>query len=169
MGTQSRVGAVARHGVTAVVEAALVVAIAATLVVAASVVTNQAPGGAEDAFAAKGGKPGVTATGAFISVNEGSDLRLGGAVTFSSQAGALGGGEYPMIVVACFSDATGDKVYAQLDRPEATFVLGGGSSKWWNVGGAADCKATLYAYGGKDRGYDTIRTLAGPVTFHAGG
>jgi hypothetical protein len=58
-------------------------------------------------------------------------------------------------------------VYGQLDYPSTAFVLGGGSSDWWIVGGNANCIAHLYAYGGKSQGSDTIRELAAPVAFAA--
>jgi hypothetical protein len=65
-------------------------------------------------------------------------------------------------------DADGSVIYAQLDHPDATFVLGGGSSEWRSRGGSADCSASLRAYGGRSGGQDTIRVLAGPIQFHAG-
>jgi hypothetical protein len=157
----------ARRWASAALEATLVIAIGATLVLGFALATGGDPAGADNVFAGKGRVVGTAASS--ISLDAGSDLRLGGKVTFTTSAGDLGGGEYPMIVVSCYSDATGDKVYAQLDHPDSTFILGGGSSKWWQVGGSADCKATLYAYGGRSKGYDTIRELAGPVPFHAAG
>ncbi len=156
-----------RHGVAAMLEAALVVAVAGALVFGFAVVTGNDPSGADHVFAGKGHNASTASSS--ISLDSGGDLRLGGKVTFTSNAANLGGGEYPMIIVACYSDSNGDKVYAQLDHPDTVFVLGGGSSKWWGVGGGADCKATLYAYGGKEKGYDTIRELAGPAEFHAAG
>lgn len=152
-----------RHVVMAIAEGALVTAIAVALVFAGSVVTGSGPAGA-DQVAAKARAP---LTSSSISRNPDSQLWLGGDVTFTSNAVGLTGGEYPMIVVSCSQNGT--VVYAQLDHPDATFVLGGGSSQWWVVGGPAGCEATLYAYGGKSKGYDTIRTLAGPITFNAAG
>jgi hypothetical protein len=153
-----------RHGLGAVLEAALVVAIGATLVLGLALATGGDPIGADNVFAAKGR---VGTAGSTIALNPGSDLRLGGKVTFAATAGDLAGGEYPMIVVSCSQGS--EVVYAQLDHPDATFILGGGSSQWWINGGSAACRATLYAYGGKSKGYDTIRTLAGPIPFTAAG
>lgn len=157
-----------RHGASAVLEAALVVAIVGALAFGLAVVTGNGPGGADSALAGKG-KPGVATASSSIQLDAGSDLRLGGKVTFSTTAAGLGGGEYPLLYVACYAEANGNIVYGQLDHPDVTFVLGGGSSDWWKVGGSADCKAWLMAYGGKSKGYDTIRELAGPIQFSAGG
>ena len=161
-------GRTIRHGASAVLEAALVVAIAGALVFGFAVAAGVDPGGAGAALAGKG-KPGLATVSSSIQLDAGSDLRLGGTVTFSTTAVDLNGGEYPLLYVACYAEANGNIVYGQLDHPNVTFVLGGGSSDWWTVGGSADCKAWLYAYGGKSRGYDTIRELAGPIQFSAGG
>ncbi|HEY3544478.1 MAG TPA: hypothetical protein VGK17_00130, partial [Propionicimonas sp.] len=155
----------ARRWASAALEATLVIAIGATLVLGFALATGGDPAGADNVFAGKGRVVGTAASS--ISLDAGSDLRLGGKVTFTTSAGDLGGGEYPMIVVSCSQG--GDVVYAQLDHPDVTFTLGGGSSQWWINGGSAGCRATLYAYGGKSRGYDTIRTLAGPIAFTAAG
>jgi hypothetical protein len=95
----------------------------------------------------------------FIRINEDlTQLKLGDPVTFTTGSYGLRGSEYPMVVLECYQGT--DKVYAQLDHPDETFILGGGSSRWWLVGGPAMCKATLYSYGGKNKGYDVIRFLA---------
>src|SRR4030042_2983755 len=90
-------------------------------------------------------------------------LSLGSNVTFSTLANGLKGPEYPMVYLECKQNSA--VVYGQLDHPEVTFVLGGGSSQWKLNGGSATCKAYLYAYGGKNRGYDVIRLLAETPTF----
>ncbi len=92
----------------------------------------------------------------------------GSDVTFTTTVEKLKGGEYPMVYLAAY-DGDGIVIYGQLDHPDTVFVLGGGSSKWKNEGlGGADCKAFLYAYGGKNRGIDTIRELCPPIEFRVG-
>jgi hypothetical protein len=153
-------GSGVRHAAVAATEAALVVAIGVALVFSTAVVTGGKPAGAGDAFA-KG--PRVGAAASSVSLNQDpSTLHLGSSVTFTSSASGLTGNQYPMIVVSCSQN--GAPVYVQLDHADATFLLGGGSSQWLLNGGAASCKATLYAYGGK-----SIVTLAGPTTFDAAG
>lgn len=93
------------------------------------------------------------------------DARFQGAVNFNTTVSGLKGNQYPMIVVSCYQNE--ELVYAQLDHSDATFILGGGSSKWWQSPGPASCKAILYAYGGISKGNDTIVQLAPPVTFEA--
>jgi hypothetical protein len=95
---------------------------------------------------------------------------LGGTVAFVSNAVGLRGREWPMIAVNCWQDVDGngvvdvgntfsvDKVYGQLDVTSSTFLLGGNSSDWLDVGGAAECTSALYAYGWKG-GSQTIRML----------
>ena len=161
---------VVRHGLGAVVEAGLVVAIVAALVFGAALVTKSDPAGASDAFAAKGGKPGASTAGSSISLDQfGQALHLGSQVTFTTTAVGLSGGQYPMVYVECRDYGDGSVLYGQLDHPDVTFVLGGGSSRWWLVPNDAMCHAWLYAYGGKSKGYDTFETLAGPIDFYAGG
>lgn len=162
-------GASIRHAVGAAADAALVAAIGIALVFGVAVASGGNPAGAASVLAGRGGHAGTSTAGSTIQLNAGGDLRLGGDVTFTTSTVDLGGGEYPMVYVACSSDADGSLLYGQLDHPDATFVLGGGSSRWWQVGGSAGCKAWLHAYGGKSKGYDTIRTLAGPISFDAGG
>ena len=90
--------------------------------------------GVDDAAAARGGKPAVAANGSFIAIDGGSDLWLGGVVTFSTEAVGLKGREWPMVLIKCW-DEGGNVHYAQLDHPDARFVLGGGSSEWKDEGG----------------------------------
>jgi hypothetical protein len=108
----------------------------------------------------------TAANGSSVGIREGSELVLGGTVRFITNAKGLKGSEWPMVLVKCVDDKD-DVIYAQLDHPDPGFVLGDGSSEWRSRGGPADCSATLLAYGGRSGGMDTIRTLAGPVTFHA--
>lgn len=154
----------ARHVAFVAAEGALVAAIAMALVFAGAVATGGTPVGADQVAA----RTRTVAPSSTISLNQDpSALHLGSSVTFTTTVSGLAGGEYPMIVVECAQGGT--DVYVQLDSPNATFVLGNGSSQWWVVGGAANCGATLFAYGGKSKGFDTIRTLAGPVVFAAAG
>lgn len=110
------------------------------------------------------------------------DARLGGTVTFQTTNDNLKGWQYPLVVVACYQDVDGDGVigmppqfegspdlvFAQLDYPDANFVLGGGSSAWLDRGGPATCIAKLYAYGFKG-GHEDITLLASTDTWAANG
>jgi hypothetical protein len=178
----STVGGSIRHGLGAATEAAVVIAIGIALVFGAAVLTRSDPGGAAAVYAAKGGN-GVgnggsggggnsgTAPTSSISLNQTfAGLKLGDPVTFTTSAVGLSGGEYPLVYLECKSVLDGSVLYGQLDHPDATFILGGGSSQWWLDRGAANCNAVLYSYGGKTRGgYDEIRLLAGPAEFGAEG
>lgn len=95
----------------------------------------------------------------------GLDARFGGAVTFEATTEGLKGYQYPMVYLAAYQGET--LVYGQLDKPTATFILGGGSSDWYGSPGPAHCEATLYAYPGLH--HDDIILLAGPLTFEAAG
>lgn len=90
---------------------------------------------------------------------------FGDAVTFSATTDGLKGYQYPLVYLACYQGST--IVYGQLDYPETTFILGGGSSPWWSSPGPANCEATLYAYPGFHS--DPIVLLDGPLTFDAAG
>jgi hypothetical protein len=112
------------------------------------------------AFAAKGGGGGGNGGGAggggvaglptisTIQLNQAGPFKFGDVVTFTTSAVGLRGGEYPLVYVECDA-ADGSVLYGQLDYPNAAFVLGGGSSPWWLVGGDAVCNAGLFSYGGK--------------------
>jgi hypothetical protein len=155
----------ARHVVGVGLQALIISAILATVALAMSAVYKPAGfvAGVDDAAAARGGKPAIAANGSFIAIDGGSDLWLGGTVTFSTEAVGLKGREWPMVLIKCW-DGDGHVHYAQLDHPDARFVLGGGSSEWKEEGGDADCGATLHAYS-----RDDVRLLAGPVRFNAAG
>ena len=161
----SRFASGARHIVGVGLQAVIIAAILATVALAMSAVYKPAGfvAGVDDAAAARGGKPAIAANGSMIAIDGSSDLWLGGSVTFSTEAVGLKGREWPMVLIKCW-DGGGDVHYAQLDHPDARFVLGGGSSQWKDEGGDADCAATLHAYS-----RDDARLLAGPVQFHAGG
>ena len=79
----------------------------------------------------------------------------GQVLTFATAAGSLAGWEYPMVALACYQND--ELVYIQLNHPDATFTVGGGSSQW--TAGNATCHASLYAYGWKSR-QESIRELA---------
>jgi hypothetical protein len=94
------------------------------------------------------------------------DLRLGGAITFTSTTDNLKGWQYPLIDLECSQNGT--VVFSQLDAPNAIFLLGGGSSRWLETGGSATCVAYLDAYGTKGGNWD-ITLLATGATFEAAG
>jgi hypothetical protein len=79
----------------------------------------------------------------------------GQAVAFDTVAGSLAGWEYPMVALHCYQSNV--LVFVQLNHPDATFTVGGGSSQW--TSGDATCNAGLYAYGWKG-GKESIRPLA---------
>ena len=115
-----------------------------------------------------GGNGNDATQGSSISLNRsGQTLAFGDSVTFATTVVGLNGTEYPLVYVECRSTADGSLLYGQLDHPDATFVLGGGSSRWWSVRDDAHCLAHLYSYGGKDRGSDVILELAAPYAFDA--
>jgi hypothetical protein len=99
------------------------------------------------------------------------NLTVGSELTFKTQVYGLKGWEYPMIAIACYQDVNEDGevdtnllgpdiVFTWLDRPNATFTLGGYSSIWTlRGGGPATCKASLMAYGWHG-GVQSTRTLA---------
>jgi len=106
--------------------------------------------------------------GSSIVLNEaGQALAFGASVTFTTSVVGLNGTEYPLVYVECRSVVDGSLLYGQLDHPSATFVLGGGSSRWWSVRDDARCLAHLYSYGGKEQGHDVIRELAAAYAFDA--
>ena len=107
--------------------------------------------------------------GSSITLNQaGRALAFGDSVTFTTAVVGLNGTEYPLVYVECRSASDGSLLYGQLDHPSATFVLGGGSSRWWSVRVDAHCLAHLYSYGGKSQGNDVIQELATPYAFDAG-
>jgi hypothetical protein len=114
------------------------------------------------------GKGGGTSTPAWISLATDSGARaaqpsLGAAVRFSS--GYASTTKNPWVSVTCTQD--GALVYAQGGAPSGDFVLGGSSSTWISVGGAASCRAELgdlYWRGGKQ-----YYTYLAHTTFDAAG
>src|SRR4051812_18476875 len=106
----------------------------------------------------------TNADGTSVKATAGSvQPNLGSQLTSNTTVQALAGWQYPMVVIACYQDVNNDGtidksttgpdlVYLQLDHPDATFVLGGGWSKWLDRGGSAVCEADLYAYPGLHKG-----------------
>lgn len=159
-----------RRTIGAAVEAVLVLATVGALAFAAATAVGGTPGGATSVFAAKGGNGnGAGNTGsasvAAIVLDQSTDgLALGSRVTFTTTVVGLTGNEYALVYLKCVEN--GNTVYGQLDLPGTVFVLGGGSSPWWQVGGQASCVGYLQAYG-SHAGLDTIRTLAQTPAFMA--
>ena len=158
-----------RHVAGAIAEAGLIVAIVGALAFGVGAF-GWAPGGASDVFASnRGGNgtshghDGAASTASSISLDQADQLLvLGTKVTFTTSVVGLTGNEYALVYLKCTED--GAVVYGQLDLPGTTFVLGGGSSPWWQVGGTATCVAYLEAYGSHG-GSDTIRVLAQTAAF----
>jgi hypothetical protein len=100
-----------------------------------------------------------------------STTKMGDSLNFVTTVQSMPGWQYPMVGVACFQDVNGDGVvdtsvtgpdvvYTQLDKPSATFMLGGYSSIWTARGGGdAVCRADLYSYGFKS-GVEYTQVLA---------
>lgn len=96
---------------------------------------------------------------------------LGSKVTFATTIEPLAGWEYPMVDLTCYQDVNGDGkvdttllgpdiVYSDLDKPDASYTLGGYSSIWTNRGGGdATCRADLVAVGWKG-GKESARNLS---------
>ena len=96
--------------------------------------------------------------------------KMGDSVTFATTVQPLAGWQHPMVATSCYQDVNGDGVvntsitgpdvvYTQLDKPSASFMLGGYSSIWTEHGGAATCRADLYSYGWKS-GVEYTQVLA---------
>ena len=138
---------------------------------------------AAPAVAGKGGGPGgggsvassiaiASIDGARMSASSASPSpSLGDAMTFATTVEPLAGWEYAMVALSCYQDVNGDGrvdtnmlgpdvVFTWLDRPDATYTLGGYASIWTNRGGGeAVCRAELDAYGWKG-GKQSMRVLA---------
>lgn len=155
----SAVSTGARHITGVAAQAILIAAIVASLLFAASILVGRAPAGAESVFAGKGGHGNsTTTTASSIRLDQdAASLSLGSRVTFTTTVAGLTGNEYAMIYLKCMQG--GEVVYGQLDAPDTTFVLGGGSSPWWGLGGTADCVGYLKAYSTRG-GPDSVRVLA---------
>jgi hypothetical protein len=153
----STAGAGLRHGMGAVVEAGLVVAIAGVLVFGAAVVGRTDPAGATDVFARS-----VSGSISLAGVNGTYAARttpsLGDTVTFDVSVSS--NVNNPRVEVMCYQDGkvvygeTGSIGQARGDGTDSLgyngFRLGGGGSIWKDVGGSASCKATLFYFGKKN-------------------
>ena len=106
-------------------------------------------------------KPGTTATAATISINQ-SPVKLGDWVTFTYSV--PDGVRSPRIQVMCYQN--GALVYGEAGTAGQSFLLGGGSSQWLVVGGAAECVATVYEWD-----FKPVQTFVpyASVPFSAGG
>jgi hypothetical protein len=108
-----------------------------------------------------------------IAVAAGSDLSLGGVVTFDytvsggvNECYPYGSNKCARIQVLCFQ--AGVIVYGEAQMaPFHSFLLGGGSSDWKTNGGAVVCEATLYYWDFHPT--QTFVPLAEPVLFVAEG
>jgi len=159
----SATGAVTRHAAGAVMEAALIGAIAVALVFSFAVATGRNPAGADLARAGStssswielGTIDGVSAAAAQPS--------LGGYVHFN--AGYPRTIKNPRIEVLCTQGGT--LTFGMAGGVDYDFLLGGGGSAWKDAGGAANCVANLY-YFGYHAGQQTYNRLA-TMSFAAGG
>lgn len=100
-----------------------------------------------------------------IAIAAGSDLRLGGWVSFDWTAENLKGNQDPRIQVTAKQGE--EVVYAAADPAGARFLLGGGSSLWLQRGGSASCEAILYYWDWHPQ--QTFVPLAEPIYFEAAG
>ena len=92
-----------------------------------------------------------------------AEPRLGSSVKFAS--GYSTNTKNPWVSLTCYQD--GNVVYGQGGKPSADFSLGGASSVWLEVGGAATCRAELgdlYWKGGRQ-----YYTYLAHTNFDAGG
>jgi hypothetical protein len=120
------------------------------------------------AFAAKGGGTATPSWIALATVDGDTTLaaaqpRLGSSVRFAS--GYPSNTRNPWVSVTCWQD--GNLVWGSGGKPSADFSLGGASSVWLEVGGAATCRAELgdlFWRGGKQ-----YYTYLAHTTFDAAG
>lgn len=97
---------------------------------------------------------------ASISINEPGPYAAFDTVTLTVDTGKLKGYEYPVVIIRCYSTATGDIVWTYFHRWDDGGLSGGPepvvlsddpnntSIVWNSIGGDADCTVLLYAYGG---------------------
>lgn len=84
-------------------------------------------------------------TGTIVLVEQ-EQLHFGDTASFITTDN-LKGREYPMVYVVCYSVVDGHLLYGQLDYPDVAFLLGGGSSPWWDSDDDGVCVGRLYSYG----------------------
>jgi len=162
-----------RHGLGAVVEAGLIVAIAGVLVFGAAVVGRTDPAGAADVYAAKGGNGGGQTAEPSIALAQVNGFAaaiqpsLGSTVTFTVSVPK--NVNNPRVELMCYQGGgvvygeTGSVAQAIGDGTDplgySGFLLGGGGSLWLWGGGPADCTANLF-YFGQHAGVQTFNVLA---------
>ena len=134
----------------------------AVAMVLSSVTAVAAPdqNGGADAMS-KGGNP-KTATVSSVTLDQ-SDPHLGSTVTFTVTVPSSV--KAPRVSVMC-SQGTA-LVYGEAGTFDHAFLLGGASSVWLQVGGAADCAVDLFYwdYAGQQQVYVWLAS----TTFSAGG
>lgn len=151
-----------RHVVGVGLQALLIVAIIAALTVATAFVVGGHPAGGTSVFAGKSQTSWIElAQGAGATAT--TQPSLGSSVAFLS--GYPTNVKNPRIEVLCYQGA--DLVYGEAGSVDHTFLLGGASSDWLRVGGAAACTANLF-YFGSHAGHQTYNRLA-TTSFSAGG
>ena len=143
------------------------------------------------ALAGKGGGNSTTTSSISIASINGTlnaastqspTTKLGDVLKFATIATGMAGWEYAMVDVTCYQDVNGDGtvdtsllgpdiVYSDLDKPDASYTLGGYSSIWTvrvaaGDSAAATCRADLVAIGWKG-GAESARLLAPSLNFAA--
>ena len=116
-----------------------------------------------------------------IAIAAGSELNLGGWVSFDTTTDNVPGGTNLRVQIMCYQDvnesgtvsrtedldANGfvdDVVYGMALAADDSFELGGGSSDWLTNGGPAECDAVLFFWGVQGAFVDLAA-----LTFAAGG
>ena len=161
MQTGSRVGTAVSSGLGLFAQAALILAIIGSTLVAVSMVSGRAPSGAEPALAGKVSSSWISLAGPAGAAAT-AQPSLGSAISFDT--GYPTTVKNPRIEVLCYQ--AGSLVYGEAGGVNDTFLLGGGSSTWLEVGGSADCVANLN-YFGQHAGQQTYNKLA-TTSFAAG-
>ena len=174
MRTGSAVVGGVRHAASAGLQALLIAAIIGALTFAVALATGHAPAGAKSVFAAKARTADIQLAGS-SSFAAASQPALGETVFFDVVVPS--NVNNPRVVVNCYQN--GELVYGEAGSVgQATgdgtdslgysgFLLGGGGSAWKDIGGAAECTATLFYYSQKS-GKQTFNALDS-TSFHAGG
>jgi hypothetical protein len=130
------------------------------------------------AVAGKGGGESTTNPDSSITIEDYSELWLGGTLGFKTNAVGLSGWQYPMFTVCCYQDLNGDGGTSGRTTAETSCTPRRGRRTRSSSPAAAlrsgsravedaECWAVLYAYGWKG-GVESIRELAS-VGFHADG
>jgi hypothetical protein len=150
------------HGVGALSEGLLILAIAAALILATAFIGRTNPAGAGLARAG-------STTGSWIALTQVNGKSasiqpsLGSTVSFATSYPRTV--KNPRIEVLCYED--GNLVFGMAGSVTYEFLLGGAGSIWLTIGGGADCTANLF-YFGSHAGKQTYNKLA-TTSFAAGG